>query len=374
MSNDKIRVLVIDDSPLMRRLMSDCIHSQPGMEVVATADDGAKIVELYEQYRPHVITLDVQMPKCDGLSALDLLIAKAPVPVVMVSTLTKLGANITLEALERGAVDYVAKPENCFSVDNTFTEELTKKIRIAAATQVSRLIALRRSRMERRAQRTVEAKSHASVKQILNVVEQDFLREHVIAIGISTGGPPALASMLEQLKPPLPPLLIVQHMPAMFTQAFAKRLDNISELRVKEAEASDTLLPNQVYVAPGGKHMELQQFGREIRIGIREGDTVAGHRPSVDVLFESAARLYGERMLGVIMTGMGRDGVQGCAAIRKVSGYVLGQDETTSDVYGMNKIAFQMGYVDRQFSLQHAAEEIMQYVKLHWSRSRVSAR
>jgi two-component system chemotaxis response regulator CheB len=228
--------------------------------------------------------------------------------------------------------------------------------------------------MERRKQKSVEAKSPAGIKQILNVVEQDFLREHVIAIGISTGGPPALACMLEQFKPPLPPILIVQHMPAMFTQAFAKRLDHVSELRVKEAETCDALLPNHVYVAPGGKHMELQQSGREIKIGIREGEAVAGHRPSVDVLFESASRLYGERMLGVIMTGMGRDGVQGCAAVRKAGGYVLGQDETTSDVYGMNKIAFQLGYVDRQFSLQHAAEEIMQYVKLHWSRSRVSAR
>ncbi|MGC4006831.1 MAG: CheB methylesterase domain-containing protein [Pirellulales bacterium] len=183
--------------------------------------------------------------------------------------------------------------------------------------------------------------------------------DRCVALGISTGGPPALATVFAALRPPLPPIVIVQHMPAQFTKSFAERLNGLSALTVKEAEHGERPLPDHAYIAPGGRHLGLERRGATIRLVVRDGEPVSGHRPSVDVLMTDAARFYGERCLGVIMTGMGRDGAAGCAAIRAAGGTVLGQDQASSDVYGMNKVAFVEGHVDRQFSLDDAAQTLM---------------
>lgn len=195
----------------------------------------------------------------------------------------------------------------------------------------------------------------------------EHFNDKCIAIGISTGGPPALATLLERLAPPLPPIVIVQHMPAQFTLPFAARLDSLSRLTVKEAETGDLLQPNYVYVAPGGQHLEIRRHGLSGKLLVRAGNPVSGHRPSVDVMLASAAGVFGPRCLGMIMTGMGRDGADGCRALRAAGGYVLGQDETSSDVYGMNKVAMLEGNVDRQFSLDAAAGVLLQQMKRLWA-------
>lgn len=363
------RVLVVDDSPLIRALISDLLEEETDIEVVGTAADGMEAVRLARSLKPDVITLDVQMPKMDGLQTLEKILEEQPIPVIMVSATTQLGGQITLEALDRGALDYIAKPEGLKEAETTLRTELCRKIRSAASTDVKRVLSMRRERAEKRRQRqeqstvTREKKSTTSTAPIPEVPISD----KCIALGISTGGPPALASIFEVLPAGLPPIVIVQHMPANFTKAFASRLNSISKVNVKEAETGDVIKPGHAYLAPGGLHLEVRRNGRDGgKLQVREGDPVSGHRPSVDVMMNSVAGIYGNRVLGIVMTGMGRDGSDGCKAIRAAGGFVLGQDEASSDVYGMNKVAFQEGNVDRQFSLDEAATTIATQVRRLW--------
>jgi two-component system chemotaxis response regulator CheB len=348
MATDNIRVLVVDDSAVIREILSDLITEANGLELVATASGGKEALTRIEQHRPDVVTLDIQMPGMDGLETLGEILKRDPLPVIMVSAFARREADITLEALELGALDYVAKPSNVHDTGDDWREALLRKIRTAACTDVQRVLQIRKERKTRLAARRQERGALSSTATSSNA---DY-KNCCIAIGISTGGPPALNELLSSLQPPLPPIVIVQHMPAQFTAPFAARLDSVSRLSVKEAETGDVLQPNHVLVAPGGQHLHLRRQGSRAVVQICDGEPVSSHKPSVDVMMQSAAEAFADRCLGVIMTGMGHDGAAGCSAIRKAGGFVLGQDETSSDVYGMNKVAFIEGNVDHQCSLE----------------------
>ncbi|QEH31677.1 Chemotaxis response regulator protein-glutamate methylesterase [Aquisphaera giovannonii] len=353
----KVRVLVVDDSALMRRLLSDLLGASPEVEVVGLAKDGRDAVLQASRLKPDVITLDVEMPEVSGLEALPLLLATHEAPVVMVSALTQAGADVTLQALELGAVDFMPKPEkNQFAEMRAHGDLLISKVLTAAESRVRR---------QRRpgspppspspsaspatppsSQRPAAARPRLSAAGTAAAC---------VAIGISTGGPQALSQVLPLLSPPMPPILIVQHMPGQFTKVFADRLGRACSLAVKEAAEGDVLQPDRVYVAPGGRHLSVAGPAARPRVAITDDEPVSGHKPSVDVLFRSVARHFQARAVGVIMTGMGRDGVEGCKAILAAGGLTLGQDEATSVVYGMNKAAFLEGAVKSQFALEDLA-------------------
>lgn len=372
MTHRNLRVLVVDDSQLIRALISDLLEEASDIDVIGTAADGMEAVRMSRSLKPDVITLDVQMPKMDGLQTLEKILEQQPIPVIMVSATTQLGGQITLDALDRGALDYIAKPEGLKEAETTLRTELIRKIRSVASTDVQRVLKMRRERAEKRQQRrdarSVAGETRTATKAPSSAVSADLpVSDKCIAIGISTGGPPALAAMFELLPSGLPPIVIVQHMPANFTKAFAMRMNSLSKVEIKEAETGDVLQPGHAYLAPGGFHLEVKRNGRNGgKLLVREGDPVSGHRPSVDVMMTSAAQIYGNRLLGIVMTGMGRDGSDGCKAVRAGGGYVLGQDEASSDVYGMNKVAFLEGNVDRQFSLDEAPTLIPAQVRKMW--------
>ena len=363
MAAEEIRVLVVDDSAVIRTLICDSIAETPGMKVAGTAADGRKALAILDSARPDVVTLDIQMPNMDGLATLDAILARRPIPVIMVSSLTQLGANVTLDALDRGALDYLAKPDYGAQTRAALREELPRRIRNAAGVDVRRILEIRRQRKQQRAKQARQK----PVGREPSGVSALQLADKCVAIGISTGGPPALTGLFETLQPPMPPIVVVQHMPPNFTKALAWRLNSLAGLTIREAANGDTLRPNHVLIAPGGKHLEVRRRGTWVKAMIREGPPVSGHKPSVDVMMTSVADVFGRNCLGVIMTGMGRDGVEGCGAIRAHGGYVLGQDEASSDVYGMNKVAYVEGNVDRQFSLRDAAAVITRQVKHLWA-------
>ncbi|WP_337174102.1 chemotaxis response regulator protein-glutamate methylesterase [Paludisphaera sp.] len=341
-----VRVLVVDDSALMRRLLSDVLNSSGRIEVVGVARDGREAVAQTAKLRPDVVTLDVAMPDVSGLDALPAILAVHESPVVMVSALTQEGADVTLKALELGAVDFHPKPASGQLADmRAEGERLVAKILDAAQGRVMR------------PRRATSAAPPASSR---GLAVPPGGAAGCVAIGISTGGPQALAAVLPLIRPPTPPIVIVQHMPAQFTGVFAKRLDRSSALDVKEAADGDLVEPNRVLIAPGGRHLTVVGRAGNVRAAISSPDDppVSGHRPSVDVLFRSVARAFGPAAVGVVMTGMGRDGVNGCGAILEAGGVTLGQDEATSVVYGMNKAAFLAGAVQLQFALDDLPELI----------------
>ncbi len=357
MRDEDIRVLVVDDSAVSRAIICDQIEAAAGMSVAGRARDGRAALEKVAALHPDVITLDLQMPGMDGLAVLDAMLASDPIPVIMVSSLTRAGAAVTLDALERGAVDYVPKPEKGALATRRSARSCLPRFAARPSVDVRRMMALRK-------RRSVAARlpERPVVKPAADACSEE-LADKCVALGISTGGPPALSRLLAELRPPMPPIVVVQHMPPQFTGPLAARLNSISALSVREAEQGDVLEPNCVLIAPGGKHLEIARRGSRVRVSIRDGEAVSGHKPSVDVMMVGAAKAFGPNCLGVIMTGMGRDGVNGCRAIREAGGYVLGQDEASSDVYGMNKVAFVEGNVDQQFALSDAAAAIARQVR-----------
>jgi two-component system chemotaxis response regulator CheB len=317
------------------------LGAAPGIEVVGSARDGREAVAKTAQLKPDVVTLDVEMPEVSGLDALPAILAVHPVPVVMVSSLTQEGAEVTLRALELGAVDFLPKPaRNQLAEMRADGDLLVAKVLGAAQ---SRVLGHRRPAGPPSSRRAASATPPAAAPAF----------DGVIAIGISTGGPEALARVIPSIRPPTPPIVIVQHMPAHFTRVFADRLDRASDLAVKEAAEGDLLVPSRVLIAPGGRQTTLAGHPPRVRIALSDPDepAVSGHKPSVDVLFKSAARVYQGSAVGVIMTGMGRDGVDGCKAILAAGGFTLGQDEETSVIYGMNKAAHLESAVSAQFPL-----------------------
>ena len=322
-----IRVLVVDDSSTMRRLICAALSADPELEVVGEAGDPLQAREAIKALAPDVITLDVEMPNMNGLDFLERLMRLRPMPVVMVSTLTSRGAEATLHALELGAVDCVEKPGGA---DALGFGRLAEKVKIAARARV-------RQRSARAEPVCVDAFSPS---------------DKVVAIGSSTGGVEALLTIIERLPANCAPTVITQHMPASFTKSFAERLNRTSAATVSEARDGDPLQPGRVYVAPGGDfHLEVEGT-RHLRCRVTQGEPVSGHCPSVDVLFSSVARTAKNHAVGVILTGMGRDGARGLLSMREAGAKTLGQDESTSVVYGMPKAAFELGAVERQLPLE----------------------
>jgi two-component system, chemotaxis family, protein-glutamate methylesterase/glutaminase len=367
----RVRVLVVDDSALMRRLLCDLLGSSPEIEVVGTARDGREAVFQAVRLKPDVITLDVEMPEVSGLEALPLLLAAHEAPVIMVSALTQEGADVTLQALELGAVDFLPKPErNQLTEMRASSDLLVAKVLTAAQSRVRRIRrttppatstgrppttrsgkgAITRGSPPRPRPAPAEGPGKPAEPATTTPSASPFSRICLV-IGISTGGPQALSHVLPHLTAPMPPILVVQHMIAQFTGVFANRLGHSCSLTIKEAAEGDLVLPNQVLIAPGGRHMMVTGNLPRARISVSDDAPVSGHKPSVDVLFQSAARVYQAGVVGVIMTGMGRDGVDGCKTILAAGGFTLGQDEATSVVYGMNKAAFVEGALKAQFAL-----------------------
>jgi two-component system chemotaxis response regulator CheB len=322
-----IRVLVVDDSSTMRRLIAAALSADPELEVVGEAGDPLQAREAIKALNPDVITLDVEMPNMNGLEFLDRLMRLRPMPVVMVSTLTSRGADATLAALELGAVDCVEKPGGA---DSQGFRKLAEKVKTAARARI-------RHRMPR-------AECHPPADTFTPA-------DRIVAVGSSTGGVEALLSLVERMPANCAPMVIAQHMPGSFTRSFAERLNKASRAHVSEAKNGDPLAPGRIYVAPGGDyHLEVEGSA-QLRCRVTRGDPVSGHCPSVDVLFNSVARTVKDRGVGVILTGMGRDGAQGLLAMREAGAHTLGQDEATCVVYGMPRAAFELGAVERQLPL-----------------------
>jgi two-component system chemotaxis response regulator CheB len=322
----RVRVLIVDDSALMRRLLTDLLSSTPEIEIVGTARDGREAVLQAGRLKPDVITLDVEMPEVSGLDALPALLAVHEAPVVMVSALTQEGADVTLQALELGAVDFMAKPErNQFAEMRASRDLLVAKILAASQSQVRRPRRATRtstgpslgtSLLKDRSSTHLITRSTTALAPLTPITAVTTTTSAMcIVIGISTGGPQALSQIFPLLASPLPPILVVQHMPAQFTGIFAERLNRYSTVPVKHAEEGDPVLPDRILIAPGGQHMRLTGHPPRVRVALSDQAPVSGHRPSIDVLFQSAAEAYQAATIGVLMTGMGRDGVSGCKGI-----------------------------------------------------------
>ena len=325
---EPIRVLIVDDSALIRLLLTDLLGAATDIRVVGAARDGDEALQLAASLLPDVITLDVQMPGKSGLEILQPLFAIRSFPILMISTLTQEGADVTLQALELGAIDYLPKPErNQLAELRNAGDLLANKVRMAFASKV------RRTRRPP-APTVANHEKERPTSTTLRPSHSKSGTRPVVVIGISTGGPQTLSEIFPAIVPPVPPILIVQHMPGHFTAAFAERLNRSSLLAIKEAEEGDMILPGRVLVAPGGRHMTIIGSPAHPSVTLSDGPTVSGHKPSIDLLFQSAAKIFGAGTTGLIMTGMGRDGVEGCKAILAAGGDAFGQDEASSMVYG----------------------------------------
>ncbi len=333
-----IRVLIVDDSPTMRVLITNILGRDPGIEVIGSAADPLEAREAIKAFNPDVITLDVEMPRMNGIEFLEKIMRLRPMPVVMVSSLTQEGADTTLRALELGAFDCVGKP--AIGEASSGFSELIDKVKAAAQSRV-------RPFGERTPQRPSKS---------------DFTPDNkVVAIGSSTGGVEALVTLLETYPANCPPTVITQHMPASFTRSFADRLNRLSAAHVSEAEDGAKLEVGRVYVAPGGeRHLELVAGAAGQRCRLRDADPVNGHRPSVDVLFKSVAHAAGARAVGVILTGMGKDGAQGLLEMRQAGARTIGQDESSCVVYGMPRAAFELKAVERQLPMSRISRVIQE--------------
>jgi len=342
----KIRVLVVDDSALVRKLLSELLTSEGDIEVVGTAHDPYMAREKIKTLNPDVLTLDVEMPKMDGVSFLRNLMRLRPMPVVMVSTLTESGADTTLQAMELGAVDYVTKPKLDFSHRiEDYAREIIDKVRVASRARVR---ALDESRS---VQRLVSRRPGGAAGLTTT--------DKIIAIGASTGGTEAIRVVLERLPPDVPGIVIAQHIPPGFSRRFAERLDGGCAITVKEAAHGDQVLPGHAYVAPGDRHLRLARSGARYYCELDDGEPVNRHKPSVDVLFDSVAAQAGGNALGAILTGMGDDGAAGLRRMHGRGAPTIAQDEQTSVVWGMPGEAVKQGAVDRVVGIERIAEEIL---------------
>ncbi|CAI0786203.1 Chemotaxis response regulator protein-glutamate methylesterase [Serratia quinivorans] len=337
---NKIRVLCVDDSALMRQLMTEIVNSHPDMEMVASAPDPLVARDLIKKFNPQVLTLDVEMPRMDGLDFLEKLMRLRPMPVVMVSSLTGKGSEITLRALELGAVDFVTKPQLGIREGMlAYSELIAEKIRTAA-----------KARLPQRSSSPAPAiLSHAPL----------LSSEKLIAIGASTGGTEAIRQVLQPLPATSPALLITQHMPPGFTRSFAERLNKLCQITVKEAEDGERVLPGHAYIAPGDRHLELSRSGANYQVKLHDGPPVNRHRPSVDVLFRSVAQYAGRNAVGVILTGMGNDGAMGMLEMHRAGAYTLAQNEASCVVFGMPREAIATGGVNEVVELERMSQRML---------------
>ena len=411
-----IRVLIADDSSFMRKVLSDLFTSAPDFEVVGTAPDGSEAVKLVSRLKPDLVTMDVNMPIMNGLQALEVIMESCPTPVVMLSSLTKKDADETIRALQLGAVDFITKAGGSVSRIDTIKDEILEKSRNAATAKVKKIInnenilgkkqeaanLKRINILERKGVTTpnrginsssvvasrlkpvshVTATSrtssvlshHSSVTEKIAKRDNPYLKmrqahggasgeRKLIALGTSTGGPKALQYVVPKLPADMPcGMVIVQHMPAGFTKSLAERLDDMSQVKVKEAEDMEPILPGCVYIAPGDYHMEITGNGSQRVISLNQNPPLAAHRPAVDIMFDSVAQ-YGGDVVSVILTGMGCDGTAGMKKIKKAGGYVIAESQETCVVYGMPKAVVDAGLSDEVLPVQNIAEAIMNAVR-----------
>ena len=357
----KIKVLCVDDSALIRSLMTEIINDQPDMTVVATAPDPLVARELIKQHNPDVLTLDVEMPRMDGLDFLEKLMRLRPMPVVMVSSLTERGSEITLRALELGAVDFVTKPRVGIRDGMLeYAEKLADKVRAAARARVSARVAAPAGHAHAGAHGAGVGGAHAAAGGHAPMLNNPLVStEKLLIVGASTGGTEAIREVLTPLPPDAPAVLIAQHMPPGFTKSFAQRLNGLCRITVKEAEHGERVLPGHAYIAPGHAHLLLARSGANYIAHLSEEPPVNRHRPSVDVLFRSAARHAGKNAIGVILTGMGRDGAAGLLEMRQAGAYTLAQDEASCIVFGMPREAIALGAADDVSPLADMSRRVM---------------
>lgn len=342
----RTRVLIIDDSAVMRQLLSDILSRDPALEVVGVAGDPFVARDKIKALSPDVLTLDVEMPRMDGLSFLEKLMRARPMPVLMVSSLTEQGAATTLRALELGAVDFVTKPRlDVLTGTLELADEIIEKVKSAARARV----------------RAPKPGAPPPASRAAAPVSGALLKStnRVIAVGASTGGTEALREFLVPLPPDTPGIVIVQHMPANFTRSFAERLDSLCQVRVKEAENGDRILPGHVLIAPGNFHMRVKRSGAVYSVEVFQGEPVNRHRPSVDVLFDSCAGELGANVVGVILTGMGADGAKGMLAMRRAGARTIAQDEASCVVFGMPREAIALGGAERTLALNDIPAEVL---------------
>ncbi|WP_368449137.1 chemotaxis response regulator protein-glutamate methylesterase [Cobetia amphilecti] len=398
-----IRVLCVDDSALIRELMAEIINAQPDMQVVATAPDPLVARDLIKRHEPDVLTLDVEMPRMDGLDFLERLMRLRPMPVVMVSSLTERGGEITLRALELGAVDFVSKPRLGIRGGMLeYAETIADKIRAAARARVrpaGRTVtppsaggaqagtvlsnstqssqALSSSPLSNSVQSSL-SQSHPCPSSLADrpVVAAASRRpllssEKLIAVGASTGGTEAIRAVLQSLPADAPAILVTQHMPPGFTRSFAERLNGLCRIAVKEAVHGERILPGHAYIAPGDAHLTLSRSGANYVITLDQRPPVNRHRPSVDVLFDSVARVAGRNAVGVILTGMGRDGARGLLQMREAGAHTIAQDEQSCVVYGMPREAVELGAAENILPLSRISGQLLHQVQLAGRSQRV---
>lgn len=352
----KVRVLVVDDSAPVRLALSKLLSGNPGIEVVASARDAMEARELITKHRPDVMTLDVEMPGMDGITFLKKVMAEKPMPVVMCSSLMKKGSDKIGEAFEAGAIEAIEKPK---IGPNGFCEESETQITHAVIAASAARLGILSKRPSRATDLAPAAKPDVPERRL----RRGSAPSPLIAIGASTGGTEALKLLLSRLPASMPPILIVQHMPASFTNAFAGRLDRNSKLAVREAKDGDRVGPGEVLLAPGGLHMSLDRARQYYRVSVKDGPLVTRHRPSVDVLFSSVALHVGPQAIGVIMTGMGEDGARGMKEMRDAGAHTYGQNEESCAVYGMPQVAMKRGAVEREGDPVQLAQMLVRLCK-----------
>lgn len=363
----KIRVLNVDDSALMRQVLATLLSKDRDIEVIGAAPDPYIAREKIKALNPDVITLDVEMPKMDGLTFLEKLMKGHPMPVVMVSSLTEAGCQTTLRALELGAVDFITKPKiDLREGMEDVAQDLIDKVKAAAMARVLPLAVKREAGSAGREAYPVkreapESRTNDASRTTLHMSGSAMIKttDTIIAIGSSTGGTEAVKDVLEVLPPNTPPILITQHMPERFTKTWADRLNSLSRISVKEAQDGDSVLPGHALVAPGGYHMTLVRSGARYSVKINQDPPVNRHRPSVDVMFDSVAQVAGGNAIGVILTGMGNDGAKGMAAMHQAGAYTIAQDESSCVVFGMPKEAIKAGGVDKVLPLPDIAAAVL---------------
>lgn len=335
-----IRVLIVDDSLFFQKFLSLGISSAEGLEVVATAQDPYDARDKILKYKPDVMICDVEMPKMNGIEFIRKLIPQYPIPVIVVSSIN----GIVFDALDAGAVDFVAKPdmENIKNVE-LFILELIDKINIASKAKI--------------------IKNNENTNINSKCEKNSLSSKEIIAIGASTGGTEAILSILKNMPSNIPGVVVVQHIPPFFSKLFAERLNKLTNLEVKEAESGDYVEQGKVLIAPGNKHMRIKRISNKFKVDCFEGEKVNGHCPSIDVLFESVAKEAGNNAVGIILTGMGQDGAKGLLAMRRRGAYTIGQDESSSVIYGMPKVAFEIGAVCKQLPLSRIPFALLEVIK-----------
>jgi two-component system, chemotaxis family, protein-glutamate methylesterase/glutaminase len=350
----KTRVVVVDDSALVRSLLTEIINRQRDMECVGAASDPFVAREMIRNLNPDVITLDVEMPRMDGIDFLSRLMRLRPMPVVMVSTLTERGADVTLKALELGAIDFVAKPK--IGVANglqTLAQDITDKIRVAAKARISKPIL----------SGTPVGQTSAPASRVTLASVGRLSTEKIIFIGASTGGTEATKEVLMALPSDSPAVVITQHMPPGFTTSYAKRLDGLCKIRVKEAVDGERILPGHAYIAPGGFHLSVEKSGANYVARVADGEPVNRHKPSVEVLFKSAAKCVGPNAVAIMLTGMGADGAKAMRELRDAGAHCVAQDEATCVVFGMPREAIAAGAVHEVLPLPKVAGHVLDHLR-----------